>query len=228
MNGTPKEMAALARAATEMRTDNHGRYLAELMRWYRHASLSGEVDPVASLDFLVALWKTPFAGRPDELLALNDVGRWLEGRLSEEPGMSAERLAWQVGWLRRIANVDEDLRRASPRDGPRARPPEPSRGFGSRVADIRKKREQVLRAARASGGSAAPLPPSTPVALDAAALARSVDKGNAAARVPEILRSTPPDQKASVAREILKRLDRKWVEARTEKPWAAEVLAAAS
>lgn len=60
-----------------------------------------------------------------------------------------------------------------------------------------------------------------------AALLRTVDKNSASAKVPEILKAIPADQKATLAREMLKKRDRKWVENRKDKSWAAELLAAA-
>ncbi len=76
----------------------------------------------------------------------------------------------------------------------------------------------------AGGDQVAP----APATLDAAAIAslvRTIDKNNASARVPDLLKQVPADRRGAVARDILKKLDRKWVLARKDKSWAAELVA---
>lgn len=85
------------------------------------------------------------------------------------------------------------------------------------------------RSTEPTGSPRTPAPTTSSLGPDAiGALLRSVDKNNASAKVPGVLEAVPDPQRPAVAREIVKKLDRKWVEARKDKSWAADLLAMAS
>src|SRR5690349_13641708 len=101
-----KALALLQSKAAGFRTPNHHRFLSEALQCTRTTD-----DPVDALALLAALHGAGYAGRPSggqqELLALNEIGLWLEDRLYREPGASAGRIALELAWLRRICRIQQ-------------------------------------------------------------------------------------------------------------------------
>lgn len=86
--------------ATEDRDQNHRRYLAEAAQYLR-----GVTDPLDVLRFLDALRASPFARRPQQKVAVADVGAWLGGRLLREPGLPRDVVATELGWMQRLVVI---------------------------------------------------------------------------------------------------------------------------
>lgn len=97
-----KSLERLEKDAGSFDSKNHQGYLAQALECVRETQ-----DPVEALILLEKMFGSSFGGRPNERKALNDVGKWLEARLAQEPPASAERIALELGWLRRMAVVVE-------------------------------------------------------------------------------------------------------------------------
>lgn len=115
------EMKRLELQSASFKAEGHNAYLAEAINAVRASG-----DPGAAVQLLTALWNGARANQKD---AINDVRRWIEGRLREEPGVSAQRVLLELGWLRRlsvarvagtIARGNRD-NRSSAKDRPRGR-----------------------------------------------------------------------------------------------------------
>lgn len=98
----PQSLGQLEKDATPFVTKNHQAYLSQALECIRETQ-----DPVEALRLLEKMFSSPFAIRKNMKGALNDVGKWLEKRLDKEPNVSADRIALELGWLRRLATVVE-------------------------------------------------------------------------------------------------------------------------
>jgi hypothetical protein len=92
-----RDFDALTAAARRLASDSARGYLADAFGCLRDTG-----DPMAALELLCAMWGTGYAKRGQQEGALADVGQWLGERLQREPAISVERLAWELGWLRRM------------------------------------------------------------------------------------------------------------------------------
>lgn len=156
LNGADFERLRVS--AASFGSKNHTHYLAEAMQCMR---VTG--DPVEALALLRAMWSSPYAGRNDMKLALNDVGKWLEQQLGRDPKLTAEAVALQLGWLRRLAMFAMEERRGADvpsgrsQGGPNSRAPD--REFGDRIEGIRKRRVDAANAQLAELSRPVPPPP---------------------------------------------------------------------
>lgn len=137
---------------------NHAHYLAETMQCIRATG-----DPVEALVLLRAMWASPYASRPDQKVALNDVGKWLEQLLGRDPKQTAETVSLQVGWLRRLTffataeQREQNAQSHRPQGGP---PRDMVRAFGDRIDGIRRRRQESVKAeSEEASRPAAPPPP---------------------------------------------------------------------
>ncbi len=119
-----QEMQALEREGERFDQRNHRTYLELAIGCARTGATPTEV-----LRLLVMLWGTAHARRSDQLAALNDVGEWIESRLAREPGLTADRLILELGWLRRIAVARSSESRHEDRGFP-------ERTFGLRIRPV--------------------------------------------------------------------------------------------
>lgn len=159
------DIERLRSAAARFDTSNHMHYLAEAMQ-----CIQGTGDPLGALQLLHAMWSSPYAGRPHQKGALNDIGEWLEQQLGRDPKASAEHITLQLGWLRRLScYYGKVQRREDERSGNQTRG-EPARGrgpalkleckFGQRIESLRKRRMETAPAvAVIARGPVAPPPP---------------------------------------------------------------------
>lgn len=148
----------LRTSAGSFATKNHAHFLAEAMQCIRSTG-----DPTEALILLRAMWGSPYASRSDQRIALNDIGKWLEQLLGRDPKQSAERVALQLGWLRRLTFFSKEEQRkqsratARPGGGP---PRDIQREFGERIDGIRRRRLEATTVAQAEASRpAAPPPP---------------------------------------------------------------------
>lgn len=88
------EMRRLEAQSATLQSKGHKSVLAEAINATRVSR-----DPRASLQLLLALSKH---ARKDQKQALDDVRRWIQDRLREEPTVTADRLLLELGWLRRM------------------------------------------------------------------------------------------------------------------------------
>lgn len=145
-------------------------YMSEALKCVRRTG-----DPVDALELLSALRGSSHAERPAQRKAIDGVGRWLEQRLRREPGVAAERVALELGWLRRMAVILEHERKqgraapgSAPRDPRRGPRPERSRepGFGRELERLRQARQRALRLGSSGNQRSTPAqadsPPSPP------------------------------------------------------------------
>jgi hypothetical protein len=151
VNGMRERMVRLERDATAMGTPNHGRFLSEAMQALRDPAGAGDVEvdeieaPLRALRLLDVLWDSSYANRPEPKAALNDVGAWLERRLLHAPGMKAEELLVELGWLKRLARHHEALRREAVGFGGRGPAVKPTtKVFGKRIAELERRRRAEL------------------------------------------------------------------------------------
>lgn len=135
MSLTAPEMKRLEDDAREMASDNCRGYLSDALQCLRDTC-----DPIAPLELLHLMWGTGHAKRPDQKTAVDDAGLWLEERLGREPGISPDRLALELGWLRRLVAVHADSDNAR-RDqhGPGRDP-----AFGAHIERLRQSRQRAL------------------------------------------------------------------------------------
>lgn len=146
MGLTNSDFVRLRAAAACCGTKNHGQYLAEALQCLRATG-----DPVEVLALLRAMWGSSHAARTEQKIALNDVGKWLESELRGAPGQTADDLALQLGWLRRLAIVaDAERRSTESRESPgQARRPmrDLKREFGDSLERLRSRRREAASAA---------------------------------------------------------------------------------
>jgi hypothetical protein len=150
----PKDFARLERDASSMGTANHGRYLSDAMLAMRDPAFAADRNdaieaPLRALRLLDVMWGGVHALRPDQRVALNDVGVWLETRLSREPDAKVNTLLVELGWLKRLARHHQSMQE----DNRKARAVMPGRGnqkaFGRRLVEIDcRRREAFAKAAR--------------------------------------------------------------------------------
>ena len=154
MSITREQLTRLERDASSMGTANHGRYVSEAMQAMRDPAFAGDAladaleAPLRALRLLGAMWGGVFAKRPDQRVALNDVGIWLETRLARDPGVEVKVLTTELGWLKRLAKHHEALRQEAGRPGYGAPGRGDQKSFGRRLAEIERKRREVFAAAR--------------------------------------------------------------------------------
>lgn len=165
MRMTREQLARLERDASSMATANHGRYVSDAILAMRDPALAGDVAadapeaPLRALRLLDAMWGSAHASRPDQRVALNDVGAWLQRRLAGDPRVEVEVLLAEMGWLKRLAGHYEAEReevepaKARRESAGRERAGRPrvaavQKGFGQRLADIERKRREAFAAAR--------------------------------------------------------------------------------
>jgi len=145
MRLTPQDHRTLQSEAAQFSARNHAHYLAEASECLRLTR-----DPIAALTLLVKMWNGPHAKRTEQLTALNVVGGWLERRLDRDPGITPERLAMEMGWVRRLAIYAQETAKSSARGQGREPKPrqqgrgyreqQPTRAFGNRLAGITARR----------------------------------------------------------------------------------------
>ena len=167
----------LRAAASGFVTKNHGTYLAEALQCTDQTK-----DPVEALRLLHAMWGSSYGSRPDQKIALNDVGKWLEARLHLEPSASADAIALELGWLRRLARIAEDAKlRENGHDRRPPGAPVPLLAFGKRIARIEEMRSAALARVEKVRVVAAPkpAPPPPPDKLPSAFEAEFVDFADA-------------------------------------------------
>jgi hypothetical protein len=156
MSLTALEMKRLEGDARDIASESCRGYLSDALQ-----CLQDTGDPVAAIELLRAMWGTGHAKRPYQKDALADAGGWLEERLGRDPGISRERLALELGWLRRLvvvhggrdgADRDRDGSSSSHRDAHgRGREESP---FGAHAAQLRRRRELALARAAQEASSA--------------------------------------------------------------------------
>lgn len=140
MSLTAIEMKRLEDDARAMAANHSRGYLSDALQCLRETS-----DPIASLELLRAMWGASQAKRPDQKAALNEAGQWLEKRLDRDPGISPDRLALELGWLRRLVTVhggtdDDDEARDDRRNRGRDEPT-----FGAHIDRLRQLRQKRAR-----------------------------------------------------------------------------------
>lgn len=131
------------------RIANHGSltYLADALR-----CLLDTRDPIAALDLLRALWGTGHAGRGNQKSDLEEAGQWLADRIRREIDISPERLALELGWLKRLVMIHsepDDDRIDGGRAGARRADARPA-PFGAHLELLRDKRNAALARAAAA------------------------------------------------------------------------------
>jgi hypothetical protein len=170
-----KALTLLQSKGSGFRTKNHHRFLSEAFQCTRTTG-----DPVEALALLAALPRAGYAGRgsggQEEIKALNDIGLWLESRLNHEPSASADRIALELAWMRRISRIKEAEPNRYDGAAPANAQQAPAHGhgghqahgtsartelrFGSKIEAIRQRREKArLSAARTAPKANAPAPP---------------------------------------------------------------------
>jgi len=179
MGLTREQMIKLELDSASMGTANHGRYLSDAMLALRDPAFSADPEadeieaPLRALRLLTALWGKGHAMRPDQKMALNDIGQWLEKRLTSAPALPTAALLLDLGWLKRLAQPQEAARRGQER-GPRSHSVVNARApsFGARILDLERRRRATFAARTAASVEAArperanlPSAPVQPVAL---------------------------------------------------------------
>lgn len=149
----------LRTAANSFVTKSHGGYIAEALQ-----CTNATRSPVIALRLLDAMWDSSYASRIDQKIALNEVGKWLEDRLYREPSVTAEAVALELGWLRRLARIAEASHVAADEGRTRGshRPQEPSQTFGKRIARIEERRRETLAEATRTAIVLAPVDAAPP------------------------------------------------------------------
>lgn len=159
-------------AAGSFGSRNHAHYLAETMQCIRATG-----EPVEALVLLRAMWASPYASRPDQKVALNDVGKWLEQLLGRDPKQTAETVSLQVGWLRRLtffATAEQREQNAGSHRSQGGPPRDVERAFGNRIDGLRRRREDAAKAERAEQRRPAPPPPPSELPATFAAKFRDI------------------------------------------------------
>jgi hypothetical protein len=155
MSLTARDMQQLDDHAREIAAQGGGTYLADAL-----GCLLDTRDPTAALDLLKALWGSGHGRRANQRAGLEEVGLWLEQRIQRELAISVERLALELGWLRRFIKIhDAHDRNTGHHDDPRDPRDQPTRApFGASIDRLRARREAAL----ARNPAAASAPPSEP------------------------------------------------------------------
>ncbi len=130
MSLTSKEMKQLEQEGAQFR-ENDITFLAQAQK-----ALDMHGDPVDLLELFKVMWNDK---RPHEREALDRIGCWLEGRLSREFGVGRARLLLELGWLKRLARIHGPA--PKDRDGAQGAK---GAAFGRSLADLRRRRQQVL------------------------------------------------------------------------------------
>lgn len=144
MSLSKADFERLRSVAGSFGSKNHGHYLAEVMQCIRTTG-----DPVEALVLLRAMWASPYASRPEQKVALNDVGKWLEQLLGRDPKQTAETVSLQVGWLRRLtffATAEQHGQNAATHRSSAGQPRDVERAFGDRIDGIRRRRQESVKA----------------------------------------------------------------------------------
>lgn len=143
-----KDFVRLERDASSMGTANHGRYMSEAMLAMRDPAFAADLDdaieaPLRALRLLDVMWGGVHAPRPDQRVALNDVGVWLETRLARDPQISVSQILTELGWLKRLARHHQAMQEDNRRSGFAM----PGRGdkktFGKRLGEIERRRREA-------------------------------------------------------------------------------------
>lgn len=206
-SGELQQLEAAVRAFAE----DPRRFLAEAAQ-----SLRQRRDPPGTLELLMRLYGGPYADRPTEKRALNDVGKWLERRLLREPRADVEQLLLELGWLQRITVILKPGTGDRVNSGQRQ---EVARAFGDRINQIRSPpaRAHVSRAHA----------PASPQGLVSSrqqrveALLKDLRPENAGARLPELLAEPDPVARQELAERCVGLLQRKRVREaqKADKAW---------
>lgn len=147
----------LRTSASGFATKNHRSYLAEALQCMRETE-----DPVAALRLLHAMWGSSYADRDFQKAALNDIGKWLEERLSREPAVTHGAIATELGWLRRLSQIADAAREDEHERPPGRRGDTPSLLFGKRIVRIEERRAEAAASARPRSRPIVPEPASVP------------------------------------------------------------------
>lgn len=144
MSLNARDMQHLERQAREIATRGSLTYIATAL-----GCLLETLDPIAALALLRALWGSGHGKRDKQKAGLEEVGRWLEQRIRREPGISPERLALELGWLRRLVTVcnQDDDDSGDSESPPSRHSAAASAPFGAHIELLRGKREAALAAA---------------------------------------------------------------------------------
>lgn len=140
MSLTARDMKRLEDDARTIETRGALTYLADAGR-----CLADTRDPIEVLALLRAMWRSNHAKRDKQKDALAAAGTWLEGRIRRDFGISADQLAFEIGWLQRLVMVygmpdeDGDDDRSSARSNTEA-------PFGAYIEIFRRKREAAQEA----------------------------------------------------------------------------------
>lgn len=196
MGLAPKDFARLERDASSMGTANHGRYISEAMLAMRDPAFAADMDdaieaPLRALRLLDVMWGGVHALRPDQRVALNEVGVWLETRLARDPQISVRQVLMELGWLKRLARHHQAMQEDNRRPGFAM----PGRGdkktFGKRLGEIERRRReaetarvevsarQAVMAEAMKPKGPAPLPPTLVVHFEDFTRVREVRKAAA-------------------------------------------------
>lgn len=130
-------LRALESTARKMGSDVHVSYLNELAGALR--AQEGDVV-VDALRLLAAMKGSGYAPRRNQLAAINDVGAWCEARVLREPAIAADQLAFEVGWLKRLAKYYRESGEVAPMR-PSGQAAEVR--FGARVDEIEQARRRA-------------------------------------------------------------------------------------
>jgi hypothetical protein len=158
MSLTARDMQQLDEQAREIAAQGGGTYIADAL-----GCLLDTRDPTVALTLLHALWGSGHGKRANQRAGLEEVGLWVEQRIQRELAISVERLALELGWLRRFIKIhDARDRDHGHRDDPRDRRDQPTRApFGAHIDRLRARREAALaRDAAAASAAATPSAPS--------------------------------------------------------------------
>ena len=140
MRLSAQELDRLEDDARAMATTACRGFLADASRCVRDTG-----DAIAALELLRAMWRPPYAGRPNQKAALADAGGWLARRLEREPGIAPERLVLELDWLRRLVVIHASHGGGDPEpDAFRARDSKAT--FGDHIEQLRKRRARATRA----------------------------------------------------------------------------------
>ncbi len=156
--------------AARFSSKSHVSFLSDAMHAAQRADSEGRPDPgLESLNLLGCLWRSC---RPDQKNALNNVGQWLERRLTKADVKTIlqERIMEDIGWMKREATAVSasaaDARTPGPRDtDPRGRRETIKRGFGDDIEGLRLKRQRLRD--KAERISDQPRAPASPIGLPA-------------------------------------------------------------
>lgn len=134
--------------AARFSSKSHVTFLSDAMHAAQRAEAEGRPDPgLESLHLLGCLWSSC---RTDQKKALNDVGQWLERRLTKADVKTIvqERIMEDIGWVKREATAVSTSAaiagRTEPREtDPRGRRETIKRTFGDDTEGLRLKRQKL-------------------------------------------------------------------------------------